>query len=141
MIDLKPGMDEDQVWKLCFPNIYRKCRYEGVYVIKSEEELALAAKEHSASRTDVDRCLSRLDAAITYLWPAVSDLFAVDFFPHRLAAATDLLRAVDFGEEQSPRVQLLAKELSDAVTALEKTLKAAAPNVHLVADTPEQPEE
>lgn len=49
----------------------------------------------------------------------VQDLFIVDFFPHRLAAATDLLRAADFGEGDDVRVNKLARELAAALDAVE----------------------
>ena len=44
------------------------------------------------------------------------------FFPHRLAAATDLLRAADFGEGDDLRINKLARELAAALDAVERVM-------------------
>ena len=61
-----------------------------------------------------------MDLARACLWPHVKELFDVDFFPHRLAAATDLLRAVDFGENADEKVVALAAELTSALDISEQ---------------------
>ena len=116
------SIDENKLWKICFPNLYRMVQDEGTYIIRSEEELDTCLRLVGPGRSRVDRAISRLDVAITYMWPYVSDLFIVDFFPHRLAAATEIWRAADFGRGKELRVAALAKELSLALDSLERIL-------------------
>ena len=124
MKELQPNIDENKLWRMCFPYCFAEAQREGVYVVISPEAAERKLKDSGGGRSPLERAVSRLDMAIAYLWPHVSDLFLVDFFPHRLAAATDILRAVDFGEGQEPTVGLLAKELAESLDALEQTLAA-----------------
>lgn len=133
MKDLNPSVDENRLWQICFPYTFAACNNEGVYIVCSPEEMLKRIELMNNIRTAVDKATARLDMAICYLWPYVADLFVVDFFPHRLAAATDLLRAVDFGEGKDLTVAALARELAGALDNLEKTYAAESNEAGLAA--------
>ena len=108
MKELDPRIDENMLWQAAFPRFYERATHDGVFIMP-----------HGDGATAEERAISRLDMTMVCLWPYVQDLFIVDFFPHRLAAATDLLRAADFGEGDDVRVNKLARELAAALDAVE----------------------
>ena len=124
MRDLPPAADENLLWRISFPYMYDHCSSSGIYIITAPEEMMQNIV--SAAVTDpVQIAMNRLDMAMGYLWPYVSHLFLVDFFPHRLAAATDILRAVDFGQSDEIKevhVMALIGELVDALNNAEAVL-------------------
>ena len=99
MKQLPDNVDENKLWKVCFPHFLPRSQARGVYVIASEEVTRGRYRDLPLDRLPLERAVLRLELACCALWPAVSDLFLCDFFPHLLAAATDILRAVDFGDE------------------------------------------
>jgi hypothetical protein len=131
MIDLKANIDENVLWQYCFPCFYGQCCRQGAYIIKSTEELInrLGEVEDNAEA----QALARLDMAMACLWPYVKDLFCVDFFPHQLAAATDLLRAIQFGEQENAAISALGAELSEALDNVENILSHRVGESHLKA--------
>ena len=124
MKDIAPQIDENRLWQMAFPCFYQRASQEGVYIMPQLDELLLTLRENGGGATAEERALSRLDMALVCLWPYLEDLFVVDFFPHRLAAATDLLRAADFGEGDDQRLNQLARELAAALDAVERVLAA-----------------
>lgn len=125
MKQMNVNLDENKLWQICFPNLYARVGQESSYIITGQEELIKQLQANGGGATALERAFSRLDLAIACLWPYVEALFCADFFPHRLAAATDLLRAVDFGEVDDPRTGALARELAAALDDLENLLAAS----------------
>ena len=120
MKELMMNIDENKLWEYCFPYAYKQSCSQGVYVVSNTENL-LEQVVH-AEDNDEEQAVLRLDMAIACIWPHVEELFCVDFFPHRLAAATDLLRAVDFGEGKDKQLNALGEELASALDNLEVVL-------------------
>lgn len=116
------NLDENRLWQLCFPNMLNWCKNQGVYVMPTEQVLFNALKMGSRPANKEDEAAIRLELAMVSLWPLVQDVFVCDFFPHMLAAATDLLRAADFGENVSDQQADLASELAAALDSLENML-------------------
>lgn len=115
---------ENKLWELCFPHLYEQSLREGSYIMLSEETLLQRIKEDGGGCTILVRAYSRVDMALACLWPQVKYLFNADFFPHRLAAATELMRAAQFGEGEKARLEALGMELAAALDALEYLLSA-----------------
>lgn len=117
MRELKNNIDENKLWRLCFPHFLPRSQAAGVYVVSSEEVARRRYQDQPLSDLPVEKAQLRLELACAALWPAVADLFLCDFFPHLLAAATDILRAVDFGDQaqgdQAARVQELVDALNE----------------------------
>ena len=121
---LDPRIDENKLWQMTFPCFYQHAAKEGVYVMPQLNDLLLQLQLDGGGCSAEERAFNRLDLAMACLWPLVKDLFCVDFFPHRLAAATDMLRAADFGEGNNSQVNALAHELAEALNAVETLLSA-----------------
>lgn len=121
MKELHPNIDENKLWQICFPYIHSYVAQEGSYIMVSPEQV-LSTMEGDDVSTPVKRALFRLNMAMACLWPYVENLFSIDFFPHRLAAATDLLRAAEFGEGGDKLLVALPGELAEALDELEKQL-------------------
>ena len=85
----------------------------------------------------------RLDMAIAYLWPHLKDYFNIDIFKSRLETAVDLLKALEYEEEEElpPHVPTLGKELKDTLLALEAFLKKHNPEAEKAAKSAERPQE
>lgn len=125
---LKPNIDEDKLWAQSFPNYYPSAITEGVFIMPETPILMQQLIFGAAGVTQEERAIMRLDLAMSSLWPEVKELFFVDFFPHRLAAATDLLRAADFGEGPDSKRNALAKELVAALDHVEQVYAQTASN-------------
>ena len=119
MKELDPRIDENMLWQAAFPRFYEHATHDGVFIMPQLDDFFAFLQQHGGGATAEERAISRLDMTMVCLWPYVQDLFIVDFFPHRLAAATDLLRAADFGEGDDVRVNKLARELAAALDAVE----------------------
>ena len=119
MKELDPRIDENMLWQAAFPRFYEHATHDGVFIMPQLDDFLAFLQQHGDGATAEERAISRLDMTMVCLWPYVQDLFIVDFFPHRLAAATDLLRAADFGEGDDVRVNKLARELAAALDAVE----------------------
>lgn len=131
MKELMMNMDENKLWEYCLPNTYKQCSSQGVYIVSTQD--VLLERVMQAEVSDEEQASLRLDMAIACLWPHVEGLFCVDFFPHRLAAATDLLRAIDFGEGKNKQLNDLAAELAAALDNLEVVLSKDEGENHLQA--------
>ena len=119
------NLEEQQLWNTCFPHFAPYAQKRGAYIIRPQETIL---KELQAGMGLEDPCMQaavRLELACSGLWPQVSDLFLCDFFPHLLAASTDILRAVGFGEEAPPERAALVQELVDALNNCETVLATA----------------
>lgn len=114
--------DKNKLWQICFPHLYDRVGRESPYIIPAEAELIKQLNANGGGATDLERAFCRLDLTIACLWPYVEILFGGDVFPHRLAAATDLLRAVDLGEGEDTRRSALARELAASLDDLETLL-------------------
>ena len=124
------NIDENKLWRLCFPHFLPRSQARGVYVISSEEVARQRYQGDPLANLPLEKASLRLELACAALWPYVQDLFLCDFFPHLLAAATDILRAVDFGEGAEEDKAPLIKELTDALNECElicERLDRAAP--------------
>ena len=130
MKELDPRIDENRLWQAAFPCFYERATRDGVYIIPQEDDFLAFLQEHGSGATAEDRAISRLDMAMVCLWPYLQELFLVDFFPHRLAAATDLLRAADFGEGDDLRINKLARELAAALDAVERVMAEEGEREH-----------
>jgi hypothetical protein len=129
---------ENKLWELCAPQLYEQSAREGSYIMPSEEKLLQRIRENGGGSTILERAYSRLDMALACLWPQVKYLFNADFFPHRLAAATELLRAAQFGEGEKAQLEALGMELAAALDALEYLLSAGQPESFIqAAEDPE----
>lgn len=126
MKEIDPRIDENKLWEKAFPYFYRQSVREGIYIIPRENEFIAHLEQYGDGDTPAERAISRLDMAILCLWPHLQELFVVDFFPHRLAAATDLLRAAEFGESGDQRVNLIAGQLAQALDDVERLLAGEA---------------
>ena len=129
MKEMDLNLDENQLWQICFPNLYRQSGKEGSYIIPDLDEQIKKLKDNGGGYTALERAFSRLELAVSSIWPYVESLFCLDFFPHRLVAATDLLRAVDFGEVEDMRMAALARELAMALDDVENLLAAGGNRV------------
>ncbi|NLF79980.1 MAG: hypothetical protein GX572_02175 [Clostridia bacterium] len=119
---LESALNENKLWGLCFPHLYEQSIREGSYIIHCEETLLKAITENGGGKTMLERAFSRLDMSMACLWPQVSYLFSTDLFQHRLAAATDLLRAAQFGDSEQELLVALGAEIAAALDALEYLL-------------------
>lgn len=127
--------DATQVWQICFPATLAAAVARGAYVVPQPSQLLQVLErgdfpyenEHAAAWL-------RLELACAYLWPYVEDLFAIDLFPHLLAAATDILRATEYCESDAPVLRLLTVELAESMSMLEKALSADAGQPALAAE-------
>ena len=117
MKEINANIDENKLWKLCFPHFFIRSVSRGFYVISTEEAARRRYQDGPLSDLPLEKAELRLELACIALWPQVEQLFLCDFFPHLLAAATDILRAVDFGEDapadQAERVQELVDALNE----------------------------
>lgn len=119
----RDSLDVTQVWRICFPAAYAYAARLGVFVMLGTTPLLRLLRQGDMRYEQMaDSAVLRLELAISALWPYVEHLFAVDFFPHLLAAATEILRAADFCLEDSPLIALLAEEVAAAVRNLETVL-------------------
>jgi len=114
--------NENKLWQTAFPNCWMLGQQEGVYEAPDLRELLSALQNGMTLTGEENRALIRLDLAIACLWQHVHEEFPINLFPHRLAAATDLLRAVNFGEGQSEEITKIAAELMQALDQLEQVL-------------------
>lgn len=119
MKQINENIDENKLWRLCFPHFLPRSEAQGVFVMAPEEVARERYRGLPLSALPLEKATLRLELACAALWPTVSDLFVCDFFPHLLAAATDLLRAVDFGEEAEPEQAARIQELTDALNECE----------------------
>lgn len=133
------GLTKDAMWQGSFPHLYALCRKQSSYTIPNRERLTRSLQSGLMLVGERSNAVLRLDMAIACLWPQISYLFVSDTFPHRLAAATDILRAVSFGEGQAEQVRELANELVAALDALERLL--AAQHAELLRKQQEQERE
>ncbi len=126
MTQFNSNIDENQLWQQAFPYFFPYACAEGVYIIPVTSQLMQQIMYSGGGSTKTERAISRLDLAISSLWQKIDYLFSVDFFPHRLAAATDLLRAADFGEGPDTQINALAIEVAQAVDNVERVLEMSS---------------
>ena len=119
MRKINSNIDENKLWRLCFPHFLPRSEAQGVYVIAPEEVTRQRYQEAPFSELPLEKAQLRLELACGALWGAVEQLFVCDFFPHLLAAATDILRAVDFGDEADADLAPRIRELVDALNECE----------------------
>lgn len=122
MKQLDVNQDKNKHWQSCYPNLYNRVSRESPYIIPAEAELIRQLNANGGGATDLERAFCRLDLTIACLWPHVEILFGGDVFPHRLAAATDFLEAVDLSEGEDTRRSALAQELVASLDHLETLL-------------------
>ena len=130
-------LDEQSLWSACFPGLFRYYQKNGLYTMRTAEEVTQELPDLLGDPTA--EALARLELACITLWPQVEHLFVCDLFPHLLAAATDVLRAVDFGEHAPAAQAALIAELVDALNAAEAAVQAALQKAAEPAPT-EEPE-
>lgn len=116
-------MLEDAIWLASFPQTYRLGQKQGSYTIPDKDMMVRALQSGLMLVGERNNAILRLDMAIACLWPQVRHLFLSNTFPHRLAAATSVLRHMNFGEGQPEETRNLAVELSQALDALEQILQ------------------
>lgn len=119
MKEIGNNIDENKLWRLCFPHFLPRAEAAGVFVMASAEVARKRYQDQPLSDLPLEKAELRLELACAALWDSVKDLFLCDFFPHLLAAATDILRAVDFGDEASGEQSARIKELVDALNECE----------------------
>jgi len=117
------NLTEDAIWQASFPHLYALGQRQGSYTIPDKELMIKALQSGFMLIGEKNNAILRLDMVIACLWPQVCHLFAGDVFPHRLAAATDILRMLNFGEGKPEEVQKLVSELSHALDGLEQLLQ------------------
>ena len=117
-------MNYDQILQASFPCVYRICAAQGAYTIPDREMMVRALQSGFCLTGARYNGILRVDMAVASLWPYAAAQFPSDHFPHRLAAAVQLLQALHFGENQPPPVAELAQELSAALDDLEHLLEA-----------------
>lgn len=116
-------VDENLLWRHCFPHTLADLAARGVYVVKSADYVLSLLCAGASLGDDLEEAVARLELACSNLWPDVCGHFRCDFFPHLLACATDILHAVDFGELYPDHIRrALVAELVDALDALERQL-------------------
>lgn len=120
------NLTEDAIWQASFPYFFAFARQQGAYDIPDRDMMLRALQSGFALTGARSNAVLRLDMAIASLWPHIVNKFASPHFQHRLAAATDILRAVDFGDDQPAVIAELARELTDALEALEQVLARLA---------------
>ena len=120
---------ENELWEKCFPYCYRAGQTEGTYAIRSMENLLLGVELGEGLTRLRRRAELRVDLALAALWPEIQASFPINCFPHRLAACTDVLRELDFGNKGPDETRELAKELASALDDLEATLEILAAKV------------
>ena len=106
------NIDEVSLWHTCFPNFTPVSEALGVYTMRSEKDM-LKRIGYIRGMDEKLKALLTLEMSCAVLWPYVEDLFCCDFFPHILAAATDILRATDFGESALITQKYLVQELQE----------------------------
>ncbi|MBQ3287425.1 MAG: hypothetical protein IJH45_05675 [Firmicutes bacterium] len=119
MKEISNNIDENKLWRLCFPHFLPRAEAAGVFVMASAEVARKRYQDQPLSDLPLEKAELRLELACAALWDSVKDLFLCDFFPHLLAAATDILRAVDFGDEAEGDRAAQIKELVDALNECE----------------------
>lgn len=119
MKEINNNIDENKLWRLCFPHFLPRAEAAGVFVVASSEVARKRYQDQPLSDLPLEKAQLRLELACAALWDGVKDLFLCDFFPHLLAAATDILRAVDFGDEAAGERAVQIKELVDALNECE----------------------
>ncbi|MBR5428909.1 MAG: hypothetical protein IK116_00110 [Firmicutes bacterium] len=131
MKQISNNIDENKLWRLAFPHFLPRSEAKGFFVLASEEVTRQRYQGQPLSDLPLERAQLRLELACAALWPDVKELFLCDFFPHLLAAATDILRAVDFGEgspaEQAPKVQELVDALNECELLCARLDRSAPP--------------
>ena len=123
---MERNIKDDAIWQASFPHLYALGQKQGCYTIPDKEMMVRALQSGFMLIGEKNNAILRLDMAIACLWPQVRHLFGGDVFPHRLAAATDILRVLNFGEEQPEAVQKLVSELSHSLDDLEHLLQRLA---------------
>lgn len=119
MKEISKNIDENKLWRLCFPHFLPRAEAAGVFVMASSEVARRRYQDQPLSDLPLEKARLRLELACADLWDSVKELFLCDFFPHLLAAATDILRAVDFGDEAVGDQAAKIKELVDALNECE----------------------
>ena len=119
------NLDEQQLWNICFPHFAPYAQKRGAYMIRNQKSVLRELQAGLGLENACNEAVVRLELACGSLWPEVSELFLCDFFPHVLAAATDILRAVDFGENAPPEQAALIQELVDALNNCETAAATA----------------
>jgi hypothetical protein len=114
---------EKTLWQQSYPSFFDYAVRGGIFIIPDLQQLMKQIAVSGVGDNEIDRALLRLDLSMSILWPKVKDLFVADFFPHRLAAATDLLHAVDFVEEPDKQINELAIELAASLDNIEDILE------------------
>lgn len=131
------NLDEQALWTTCFPHFAPVSMKKGVYIMPKEADLLQELQQGKRNLYDKrEAAVARLELACAALWPSVADLFVCDFFPHLLAAATDILRATDFGEGATPGVAAQVQELVYALNGCEKVFAAGEDRPISVAADP-----
>jgi|GEM_PF-5493857 len=120
---MERNITEDAIWQASFPQLYALGQRQGAYAIPDKEMMVRALQSGFMLIGERNNAILRLDMAIACLWPRVRHLFKADLFPHRLAAATDMLRVLNFGEDRTGEVQKLVSVLSQALDDLERLLQ------------------
>lgn len=115
-------LDEKKLWTMCFPYCAQYFALEGVYNLPSQDELLRVAQLGGRALDERDVAVLRVELACAALWPLAKDEFSSDLFPHLLACATDILRAMDFGDQAEPDIAALVDELAAALDELEDFL-------------------
>ena len=120
---MERNMTEDAICQASIPHIYALGQQQGSYTVPDKEMMVRALQSGFMLIGERNNSILRLDMAIACLWPQVRHLFASDTFAHRLAAATHILRVLNFGDGQPEEVRGLAAELSQALDNLEQVLQ------------------
>lgn len=118
------GMPLQEAWRSRFPHFFTFCLGQGGYRIPDREWLLRALEGGFALTEKRNSSILRVDLAMAYLWPLVSEGRAASVFPSRLAAAVAILGAADGCKAASEElVQTLSEELIQAMEDAEQALK------------------
>ena len=81
MKEISNNIDENKLWRLCFPHFLPRAEAAGVFVMASAEVARKRYQDQPLSDLPLEKAELRLELACAALWDSVKDLFLCDFFP------------------------------------------------------------
>lgn len=119
--------EEPSLWQLSFPQLLSFCEKQGAHLMRVPQQILLELQAGNGLDDPAAAAAFRIELTCSYLWPQVQQLFQSDLFDHLLAAATAILRALEFGEPPSATDRSLREELIQALIQAEQLLGEMAP--------------